>query len=254
MTGAGNLVGGAGTRPGRRQGQRAGRRPQPRHLRPRRPDRHRGLPRRVGPASSTRATGTATAPATCSPAAPDGSLSLYAGNGAGQLPRPAALGSGFAGVGLVPAGDVTGDGYPDLLGTPANGELMVYGRHRQRDPGAVRAGRRVADQPRRACRRTSPASTGCVGVSDITREGVAATTSCASAARATSTSTGHERQGRRAALPRRAGRRPSTWPADRPPGGHGPVRWPVPRRTSRRDDPGQGVGRGPASRRVRAAR
>ncbi len=26
----------------------------------------------------------------------------------------------------MPAGDVTGDGFPDLLGTPASGKLMVY--------------------------------------------------------------------------------------------------------------------------------
>jgi hypothetical protein len=56
----------------------------------------------------------------------DGSLSLYAGNGAGQLGAPTALGTGFAGISLVPAGDVTGDGYPDLLGTPPNGKLMLY--------------------------------------------------------------------------------------------------------------------------------
>ena len=56
----------------------------------------------------------------------NGVLSLYRGNGAGQLAEPVAIGTGFGAISLVPAGDVTGDGFPDLLGTPPNGALMVY--------------------------------------------------------------------------------------------------------------------------------
>jgi hypothetical protein len=48
----------------------------------------------------------------------DGSLWLYAGNGAGQLARRTALGAGFKGIkDLSAVGDVTGDGLPDLVGT-----------------------------------------------------------------------------------------------------------------------------------------
>ena len=56
----------------------------------------------------------------------DGSLSLWRGNGAGQLAGPSMIGSRLRqGRPSSPAGDVTGDGFPDLLGTPADGALMV---------------------------------------------------------------------------------------------------------------------------------
>ena len=42
----------------------------------------------------------------------DGSLSLWRGNGVGQLTGPSLIGSGFGGVSLVPAGDVTGGRLP----------------------------------------------------------------------------------------------------------------------------------------------
>jgi hypothetical protein len=54
-----------------------------------------------------------------------GNLVLWRGNG--RLTRAAVLGSGFDTVSrLTAVGDMTGDGYPDLIGQPRNGVLMVY--------------------------------------------------------------------------------------------------------------------------------
>ncbi|MBC9735439.1 FG-GAP-like repeat-containing protein [Nocardioides marmotae] len=56
-----------------------------------------------------------------------GALSLRRGDGTGKFTKATQLGKGFAGVGLLTAaGDVTGDGWPDLLGQPAGGAMRVY--------------------------------------------------------------------------------------------------------------------------------
>jgi hypothetical protein len=56
-----------------------------------------------------------------------GNLVLWRGNGHGRLTRAAVLGSGFASVSrLTAVGDMTGDGFPDLVGQPRNGVLMIY--------------------------------------------------------------------------------------------------------------------------------
>ena len=39
---------------------------------------------------------------------------------------PTQIGWGWNGYSITAAGDVTGDGYPDLLGTPPNGSMLVY--------------------------------------------------------------------------------------------------------------------------------
>ncbi|PUA81947.1 FG-GAP-like repeat-containing protein [Nocardioides currus] len=76
----------------------------------------------------------------------DGNLWLYRGNGAGQLASPNQIGSGFGGIaGLTAVGDVTGDGYPDLLGTPSGGSLSVFaGTGTGISNGRAVAGRTVA--------------------------------------------------------------------------------------------------------------
>lgn len=56
-----------------------------------------------------------------------GSLQLRRGNGTGRLAAPTRLAEGFAGVRLLAAvGDMTGDGYPDLIGQPAKGAIRIY--------------------------------------------------------------------------------------------------------------------------------
>ncbi|MGC4111271.1 MAG: FG-GAP-like repeat-containing protein [Nocardioides sp.] len=56
-----------------------------------------------------------------------GNLVLWRGDGHGRLTRSAVLGTGFDTVGkLAAVGDMTGDGYPDLVGQPRKGVLMVY--------------------------------------------------------------------------------------------------------------------------------
>jgi hypothetical protein len=56
-----------------------------------------------------------------------GNLVLWRGNGHGRLARAAVLGSGFASVSrLTAVGDMTGDGFPDLIGQPRNGVLTIY--------------------------------------------------------------------------------------------------------------------------------
>jgi N-acetylmuramoyl-L-alanine amidase/FG-GAP-like repeat len=56
-----------------------------------------------------------------------GNLVLWRGDGHGHLVRTQVLGSGFEHVGrLTAVGDMTGDGYPDLVGQPRHGVLRVY--------------------------------------------------------------------------------------------------------------------------------
>jgi hypothetical protein len=56
-----------------------------------------------------------------------GNLVLWRGNGHGRLTRAAVLGTGFGSVvRLTAVGDMTGDGFPDLIGQPRNGVMMVY--------------------------------------------------------------------------------------------------------------------------------
>ncbi|MDN4175027.1 FG-GAP-like repeat-containing protein [Nocardioides sp. SOB77] len=56
-----------------------------------------------------------------------GALSLRRGDGTGRFGKATALGKGFGGVELLAAaGDLTGDGWPDLLGQPAGGGMRVY--------------------------------------------------------------------------------------------------------------------------------
>ncbi|TYL52049.1 hypothetical protein FXB39_06505 [Nocardioides sp. BGMRC 2183] len=54
-------------------------------------------------------------------------LYLYRGLGRGKYAAPTVLTQGFAGMRLFSvAGDVTGDGYPDLMGQPKGGDMMIY--------------------------------------------------------------------------------------------------------------------------------
>jgi hypothetical protein len=56
-----------------------------------------------------------------------GNLVLWRGDGHGHLTRTQALASGFEHVGrLTAAGDMTGDGFPDLIGQPRHARLRVY--------------------------------------------------------------------------------------------------------------------------------
>ncbi len=65
-----------------------------------------------------------------------GDLYLRRGNGKGRFGAPVQIGSGFAQVRLLAAvGDMTGDGYPDLMGQPRGGSMRIY-------PGAGTAGLR----------------------------------------------------------------------------------------------------------------
>lgn len=63
-----------------------------------------------------------------------GTLELRRGNGRGQFVPPATLGTGFGTVShLAAVGDMTGDGYPDLMGQPAGQGMRIY-------PGRGRSG------------------------------------------------------------------------------------------------------------------
>ncbi len=56
-----------------------------------------------------------------------GDLKLRLSNGNGTFAPPQRIGSGFGKVGLLSAvGDLTGDGYPDLMGQPAGGAMRIY--------------------------------------------------------------------------------------------------------------------------------
>jgi hypothetical protein len=56
-----------------------------------------------------------------------GSMLLRAGDGNGGLAAPVVASKGWSSVALVAAvGDVTGDGYPDLMGQPSGGSMRIY--------------------------------------------------------------------------------------------------------------------------------
>ncbi len=57
----------------------------------------------------------------------DGKLFLRRGLGDGRFAKVQALAPGFKKVGLLAAvGDTTGDGWPDLMGQPLGGPMMIY--------------------------------------------------------------------------------------------------------------------------------
>ncbi|CAN5561330.1 hypothetical protein BH11ACT8_BH11ACT8_34330 [soil metagenome] len=57
----------------------------------------------------------------------DGTLFLRRGLGNGSFGKVQRLAPGFKSVGLLAAvGDTTGDGYPDLMGQPRGGSMMIY--------------------------------------------------------------------------------------------------------------------------------
>ena len=57
----------------------------------------------------------------------NGALYLYPGNGTGALAGPIRIATGFKKVRLLAAvGDMTGDGWPDLMGKAASGEMRIY--------------------------------------------------------------------------------------------------------------------------------
>lgn len=57
----------------------------------------------------------------------DGSLFLRRGLGNGRFAPVQRIGTGFKSVGLLTAtGDMTGDGWPDLMGQPKGGSMMIY--------------------------------------------------------------------------------------------------------------------------------
>ena len=59
--------------------------------------------------------------------AENGSLYLRSGDGRGRFPEVRKIGSDFGSVGLLAAvGDMTGDGYPDLVGQPAGKDIRLY--------------------------------------------------------------------------------------------------------------------------------
>jgi hypothetical protein len=56
-----------------------------------------------------------------------GALFLRRGDGKGGFAKPVKIAADFKGVGLLAAvGDMTGDGYPDLMGQPAGGSIRIY--------------------------------------------------------------------------------------------------------------------------------
>ncbi len=59
--------------------------------------------------------------------ASDGRLFLRLGNGNGTFKPVQGLAEGFSGVKLLAAvGDMTGDGFPDLMGQPRGGAMLIY--------------------------------------------------------------------------------------------------------------------------------
>ncbi len=57
----------------------------------------------------------------------NGSLVLRSGNGRGGFAKATTVGTGFGNVGLLAAvGDMTGDGWPDLMGQPRGGAMRIY--------------------------------------------------------------------------------------------------------------------------------
>jgi hypothetical protein len=81
-----------------------------------------------------------------------GAIFLRRGDGTGHLARPTKLADGFGEVGLLAAvGDMTGDGFPDLMGQPKNAAIRLYPGNGTAglDPsyvahGPIAAGRQVA--------------------------------------------------------------------------------------------------------------
>ncbi|ABL80919.1 MULTISPECIES: FG-GAP-like repeat-containing protein [unclassified Nocardioides] len=56
-----------------------------------------------------------------------GALFVRRGDGTGHFERPVKIGTGFKAVGLLAAvGDMTGDGYPDLMGQPTGSAMRIY--------------------------------------------------------------------------------------------------------------------------------
>jgi hypothetical protein len=56
-----------------------------------------------------------------------GTMLLRAGDGRGGFAAPVVAGKGWGGVRLLTAvGDITGDGFPDLMGQPAKGAMRIY--------------------------------------------------------------------------------------------------------------------------------
>ena len=56
-----------------------------------------------------------------------GALFLRRGDGTGHFARPTKIAGGFKDVGLLAAvGDMTGDGYPDLMGQPQGSAMRIY--------------------------------------------------------------------------------------------------------------------------------
>ncbi len=57
----------------------------------------------------------------------NGALKMRPGDGAGSFGKAVLLGRGMGGVRLLESvGDVTGDGWPDLMGQPTGGSMMIY--------------------------------------------------------------------------------------------------------------------------------
>jgi hypothetical protein len=83
-----------------------------------------------------------------------GTLLFRAGNGRGRFAAPVVAGSGWGKVRLLTAvGDLTGDGYPDLMGQPGTGAMRVY-------PGNGAAGFRSSYVARSAMTATSQVGIG----------------------------------------------------------------------------------------------
>ena len=56
-----------------------------------------------------------------------GALFLRRGDGTGHFAAPVRIAEGFKGVALLAAvGDMTGDGWPDLMGQPSGGDIRIY--------------------------------------------------------------------------------------------------------------------------------
>jgi hypothetical protein len=80
-----------------------------------------------------------------------GDLYLRRGDGHGHLGAPTLLAKGFGSVGkLAAVGDMTGDGYPDLMGQPHGGVMRIYPgrglaglRHGYPASGSISAGAQI---------------------------------------------------------------------------------------------------------------
>jgi hypothetical protein len=80
-----------------------------------------------------------------------GDLFLRRGDGHGHLGAPTLLAHGFGSIGkLAAVGDMTGDGYPDLMGQPHGGVMTIYPgkgvaglRHGYPAAGSISAGQQI---------------------------------------------------------------------------------------------------------------